>query len=92
VIITANIEDKMQTVRLPKIERTDKLWDFYEILFEELRVEMFYHREWKIQISLKNENPYGLGKKRRISSSSTDEVNNRPSSPKKAKSSKLKKE
>jgi len=91
VIITANIEDKMQTVRLPKIERTDKLWDFYEILFEELRVEMFYHREWKIQISLKNENPYGLGKKRRISSSSTDDVNNRPSSPKKAKSSKLKK-
>ena len=90
VIITANIEDKMQTVRLPKIERTDKLWDFYEILFEELRVEMFYHREWKIQISLKNENPYGLGKKRRISTSSTDDVN-RPSSPKKSKSSKLKK-
>ena len=90
VIITANVEDKMQTVRLPQVERTDKLWDFFEILFEELRCEMFYHKEWKIQISLKNENPFTLGKKRQASESGLDEQQ-KPASPKKLKGSKLKK-
>jgi hypothetical protein len=45
VIITATVEDKMQTVRLPLIEHEDAFWDFIEILFEELRCGMFYTRE-----------------------------------------------
>jgi hypothetical protein len=45
VIITATVEDKMQTVRLPLIEHEDAFWDFMEILFEELRCGMFYTRE-----------------------------------------------
>ena len=42
VIITASFEDKLQTVRLPKMEQPDQVWDFMEILFEELRCELFY--------------------------------------------------
>ncbi len=45
MIITATVEDKMQTVRLPLIEHEDAFWDFIEILFEELRCGMFYTRE-----------------------------------------------
>jgi len=44
VIITASFEDKMQTVRLPLVETEVALWDFMEILFEELRCEMFYSK------------------------------------------------
>lgn len=45
VIIAASFEDKMQTVRLPVIETPEAVWDFMEILFEELRCECFYERE-----------------------------------------------
>ena len=34
----------MQTVRLPSLESEDSAWDFFEILFEELRCEPFYER------------------------------------------------
>ena len=44
VIITASFEDKMQTVRLPVVDNETSLWDFMEILFEELRCEMFYSK------------------------------------------------
>jgi hypothetical protein len=44
IIITASFEDKMQTVRLPSLESEDSAWDFFEILFEELRCEPFYER------------------------------------------------
>ncbi len=42
VIITASFEDKLQTVRLPKMEQPRQVWDFMEILFEELRCELFF--------------------------------------------------
>ncbi|CAB4055154.1 SCMH1 [Lepeophtheirus salmonis] len=45
VIILASFEDKMQTVRLPVIESEEAVWDFIEILFEELRCEIFYVKE-----------------------------------------------
>lgn len=32
----------MQKVRLPPLEKPDQVWSFMEILFEELRCEMFY--------------------------------------------------
>ena len=44
VIITASFEDKMQTIRLPAIETEESLWEFIEILFEELRCECFYEK------------------------------------------------
>ena len=34
----------MQTIRLPAIESEESLWDFIEILFEELRCECFYEK------------------------------------------------
>ena len=34
----------MQTIRLPAIETEDSLWEFIEILFEELRCECFYEK------------------------------------------------
>jgi hypothetical protein len=45
IIITASSEDKMLTVRLPVLETEDSAWEFFEILFEELRCEPFYDRE-----------------------------------------------
>jgi len=44
VIITASFEEKMQTVRLPRLETATAVWDFLEILFEELRCENFYEK------------------------------------------------
>ncbi len=44
IIITASFEEKMQTVRLPKMETAHAVWDFLEILFEELRCENFYEK------------------------------------------------
>ena len=44
VIITASFEDKMQTIRLPTIDTQESLWEFIEILFEELRCECFYEK------------------------------------------------
>ena len=34
----------MQTVRLPILETEDSAWEFFEILFEELRCEPFYEK------------------------------------------------
>ena len=34
----------MQTIRLPAIETEESLWEFIEILFEELRCECFYEK------------------------------------------------
>ena len=34
----------MQTVRLPILETEDSAWQFFEILFEELRCEPFYEK------------------------------------------------
>jgi hypothetical protein len=42
VIITASFEDKIQKVRLPNMESEIMVWDFFEILFEELRCEPFF--------------------------------------------------
>ena len=42
VIIAASFEDKMPTVRLPRMEAAGDVRDFLEILFEELRCENFY--------------------------------------------------
>lgn len=36
-VITASFEDKMQTVRLPRMDTIQEVGDFMEILFEELR-------------------------------------------------------
>ena len=44
IIITASFEDKMQTVRLPVLETEEAAWEFFEILFEELRCEPFYEK------------------------------------------------
>ncbi len=44
VVITASYEDKLQKVKLPTMETEDQVWDFMEILFEELRCEQFYER------------------------------------------------
>merc|ERR1712080_302632 len=44
VIITASFEEITQTIRLPAIETEDSLWEFIEILFEELRCECFYEK------------------------------------------------
>ena len=57
--------------RLPKIERQDKLWEFFESFFVDLKCDMFYQKERKIQIFLKNEN-YTAARKRRASSDSVD--------------------
>ena len=61
VIITASFEEKMQTVRLPVIETEGSLWDFMEILFEELRCSSFYSKE-------------KIVKKRRLSSESAGDT------------------
>ena len=34
----------MQTVRLPVLETEEAAWEFFEILFEELRCEPFYEK------------------------------------------------
>ena len=44
IIITASFEDKLQPVRLPILETEDSAWEFFEILFEELRCEPFYEK------------------------------------------------
>lgn len=44
VIITASFEDKMQTIRLPKMDKSEDVWDFMEILFDELRCDIFYEK------------------------------------------------
>jgi len=82
VIITASFEDKMQTVRLPLIEKEPALWDFIEILFEELRCESFFHKErprvketvtpLKISLEMKQ-------RKRRASSSNSSTSSDRRS-------------
>eukprot|EP00092_Neocalanus_flemingeri_P002642 GFUD01002830.1.p1 GENE.GFUD01002830.1~~GFUD01002830.1.p1 ORF type:complete len:941 (-),score=155.86 GFUD01002830.1:208-3030(-) len=90
VIITASFEDKMQKLRLPKIGRIDKLWEFFEILFGDLKCEMFYQKERKIQIFLKNEN-LSAARKRHASSESNDSEIIK-SSPKKVKTKKIKKD
>lgn len=90
VIITASFEEKMQKVRLPKIGRIDKLWEFFEILFGDLKCEMFYQKERKIQIFLKNEN-LSAARKRHASSESNDSEIIK-SSPKKVKTKKIKKD
>jgi len=90
VIITASFEDKMQKLRLPKIERIDKLWEFFEIVFGDLKCEMFYQKERKIQIFLKNEN-LSAARKRHASSESNDSEIVK-SSPKKVKTKKIKKD
>ena len=74
MIITASFEDKMQTVRLPSIEQEVAFWDFMEILFEELRCEMFYTKEKKVTVTTPNKMVDAGGaksKKRRNSSEST---------------------
>ena len=35
----------MQKVRLPILETEDSAWEFFEILFEELRCEPFYEKD-----------------------------------------------
>ena len=45
IIITASSEDKMQKVRLPILESEESAWEFFEILFEELRCEPFYEKD-----------------------------------------------
>lgn len=90
VIITASFEEKMHKVRLPKIERIDKLWEFFETLFGDLKCEMFYQKERKIQIFLKNEN-LSAARKRHASSESNDSEMIK-SSPKKVKTKKMKKD
>lgn len=45
IIITASSEDKMQKVRLPVLESEESAWEFFEILFEELRCEPFYEKD-----------------------------------------------
>lgn len=82
VIITASFEDKMQSVRLPLIEKEPALWDFIEILFEELRCESFFHKErpriketvtpLKISLDMKQ-------RKRRASSSNSSTSSDRRS-------------
>jgi len=90
VIIIASFEDKMHKVRLPKIERIDKLWEFFEALFRDLKCDMFYQKERKIQIFLKNEN-LSAARKRHASSESNDSEIIK-SSPKKVKTKKIKKD
>ena len=53
--------------RLPKIERLDRLWEFFDGFFKDLKCDLFYQKEKKIQIFLKNEN---YSRKRRASSDS----------------------
>jgi hypothetical protein len=90
VIITASFEDKMHKVRLPKIERMDKLWEFFETLFRDLKCDMFYQKERKIQIFLKNENLSATRKRHASSESNDSEIIK--SSPKKIKTKKVKKD
>ena len=80
----------MHKVRLPKIERIDKLWEFFEALFRDLKCDMFYQKERKIQIFLKNEN-LSAARKRHASSESNDSEIVK-SSPKKVKTKKVKKD
>merc|ERR1719282_1251900 len=91
VIITASFEDKMHKLRLPKIERIDRLWEFFDGFFRDLKCDLFYQKEKKIQIFLKNENyTSGSSRKRRASSDSNNSeapTNSSPRSP----GSKLKK-
>ena len=47
VVITASFGEKMQVVRLPQMETVPDVWDFLEILFEELRCEIFYEKGGK---------------------------------------------
>ena len=77
--------------RLPKIERLDKLWEFFESFFVDLKCDMFYQKEKKIQIFLKNEN-YTAARKRRASSESVDSEAVRSSPIKKIKIKKIKKD
>ena len=77
--------------RLPKIERQDKLWEFFESIFVDLKCDMFYQKEKKIQIFLKNEN-YTAARKRRASSESVDSEAVRSSPVKKIKIKKIKKD
>merc|ERR1711872_47226 len=90
VIITASFEDKMHKVRLPKIERIDKLWEFFENLFRDLKCDMFYQKERKIQIFLKNENLSAARKRHTSSDSTENEI--LKSSPKKIKTKKIRKD
>jgi len=90
VIICASFENKMQKIRLPKLERMDKLWEFFELLFKDLKCEMFYQKEKKIQIRLKNENLSAARK--RHASSESNESETVKSSPKKVKTKKIKKD
>ena len=55
IIITASSEDKMQKVRLPVLETEVSAWEFFEILFEELRCEPFYEKEPHTSTRVKNE-------------------------------------
>ena len=58
---------KTANFRLPKIERLDRLWEFFDGFFKDLKCDLFYTKEKKIQIFLKNEN---YSRKRRASSES----------------------
>ena len=73
VIITASFDDKMHKIRLPKIERMDRLWEFFEAFFRVLKCDLFYQKEKKIQIFLKKEEFYSnsTSRKRRASSESS---------------------
>ena len=62
--------------RLPKIERLDRLWELFDRFFKDLKCDLFYQKEKKIQIFLKNEN---YSRKRHASSDSdTSEVTPSP--------------
>ena len=50
----------------------DKLWKFLEGFFADIKCELFYHKERKIQICLKNNNPHQQSRKRRASSESSN--------------------
>ena len=71
IIITASFEDKMQTIRLPAIETQESLWEFIEILFEELRCECFYEKGSIKSYSNGNQVPNGRDRSTSLSSPSS---------------------
>ncbi len=66
----------MQTVRLPVIEQEVAFWDFMEILFEELRCEMFYTKERKPAVAVASSAAAGSKAKKRHLSDSPDCADN----------------
>lgn len=78
VIITSSFEDKMHKIRLPKIEKVDKLWSFMDCFFRDLKCDLFYQKEKKIQIKMINlkKESYSSSRKRRASSEPSESTNN----------------